>query len=346
MHITSFRKLLARVERDLSPEQHIDLRRHLDAVESGRETDLALGARTRAVTEGHTCPRCGASGATKHGRDQRGRQRFRGPAPTAGGCGRTFNALTSTPFARMCKPERWHAFAKALSGGLISVNALDKMGLGVSRLTIWRWRNRFLDAQARRQAEKLGRVVEVDETYFKTSFKGSRGWVRGNPPENRPPRYRGEPAIKRGLSNEQIAVLAAVDSSGNIFEAKISGLPEIRPTLKDRIEPGSIICSDGVRTYVHLAMDTSSEHRRIRTPIRKSKAQKLKGGKPRQKGRLALGRVNAHHERMETFVNRVAPGASTANLATYLGWQRTVGRAGFKPEDLLIDALAYPPTQK
>ena len=189
------------------------------------------------------------------------------------------------------------------------------------------------------QAEKLSGVVEADETYFKTSFKGSRGWVRGNPPENRPPRYRGAPAIKRGLSKEQVAVLAAVDSSGNIFEAKIGGVADIRPTLKDRIEPGSIICSDGVRSYVRLAIDTSSEHRRIWTPTRKSKAQKLKGGKPRQKGRLALGRVNSHHERMETFVNRVARGASTANLTTYLGWQRTVGRAGFGSETLLREAL-------
>jgi transposase-like protein len=240
----------------------------------------------------------------------------------------------------MRKPEIWHSFAKALSNGFVSINRLHEMGLGVSRLTIWRWRNRFLSAQAQRQAEMLSGVVEADETYFKTSFKGSRGWVRGAPPENRPPRYRGEPAIKRGLSKEQIAVLAAVDSSGNIFEAKISGLADIRPTLKNRIEPSSIICSDGVRTYVHLAMDTSSEHRRIWTPTRKTKAQKLKGGKPRQKGRLALGRVNSHHERMETFVNRLARGASTANLATYLGWQRTVGRLDFTPKSLLRDALA------
>lgn len=332
MRVTNFNKLLACVERELSPEQHIALREHLDVVESGRATDFALGVRAHAVSVARVCPRCGAAGATKHGHDDQGRQRYRCRTSSAGGCGRTFNTLTATPFARMRKPESWHAFAKALSHGFISINRLHKMDLGVSRLTVWRWRNRFLDAQTRRQAEMLSGVVEADETYFKTSFKGSRGWVRGAPPENRPPRYRGEPAIKRGLSKEQIAVLAAVDSSGNIFEAKISGLADIRPTLKDRIEPGSIICSDGVRTYVHLAMDTSSEHRRIWTPTRKTKAQKIKGGKPRQKGRLALGRVNSHHERMETFVNRLARGTSTANLAIYLSWQRTVGRADFEPE--------------
>ena len=134
-------------------------------------------------------------------------------------------------------------------------------------------------------------------------------------------------------------MLTAVDSGGNILEAKINGLGDIRPTLRDRIAPGSIICSDGIRSYVWLAIDTHSEHRRIWTPVRKSKAQKLRGGTPRHPGRLALGRVNAHHERMESFVNRRARGVSTANLMTYLGWQRTVGLPGFGPESLLRDAL-------
>jgi len=339
MHTTIFKKLLTRVERDLSAEQHIELRQHLEAIESGRATDLAIGTRERAVAADRRCPRCGVTGATKHGRDARGKPRFRCRPVADGGCGRTFNPFTATPFSRMRKPERWHALAKALSNGFISVDRLDAMDLGVSRLTIWRWRNRFLEAQALRQAEMLGGVVEADETYFKTSYKGSRGWVRGSPPENRPPRYRGEPAIKRGISKEQVAVLAAVDSSGNIFEAKINGTGDIRPLLRDRIEPGSIICSDGIRSYVRLAMDTESEHRRIWTPTTKSKAHKLKGGKPRRKGRLALGRVNSHHQRMETFVNRLARGASTANLPTYLGWQRTVGRAGFGAESLIYEAL-------
>lgn len=342
MQRSDFKRLLARVECDLLPEQHIELRQHLDAIEGSRATEFALGERKRAVAAGRVCPHCGAAGAVKHGLDRLGRQRLRCVVASRGGCGKTFNTLTGTPFARMRKPDKWHTFAKALSNGFISVNRLAKLDLGVSRLTIWRWRNRFLDAQARHQAETLSGVVEADETYFKTSFKGSRGWVRGTPPENRPPRYHGAPAIKRGLSKEQIAVLAAVDSAGNIFEVKISGVSGIRPALQNRISPGSILCSDGVRSYVQVAMDTSSEHRRIFTPKRKSKAQKIKGGKPRQKGKLALGRVNAHHERMETFVNRQARGTSTANIAIYLGWQRTVGRVGFGPESLLRDALAHP----
>ena len=285
------------------------------------------------------CPHCGCGGAIKHGRDGLGRQRFRCLKAADGGCGRTFNPLTGTPFARMRKSDRWHAFAKALSGGFVSVDRLAAMDLGVCRLTAWRWRNRFLEAQAQRQSSKLGGVIEADETYFKTSFKGSRGWVRGSPPENRPPRYRGEEALKRGLSKEQVAVLAALDASGGIIDAVLPDRFSIEPALRGKIAPGSVICSDGEKAYVRVAMASDSEHRRISIPKKKSRAQKLKGGKPRRKGRLGLGRVNAQHERMKTFVNRQARGVSTANLPAYLGWLRAIRRPGFDPADLLRDAL-------
>jgi transposase-like protein len=214
MEKTSFERLLARVGRDLSPEQHIELRDHLDTIEGERATDIALGARSRDLASARRCPHCGASGAVKHGHDKLGRQRFRCRKAASAGCGRTFNALTGTPLARMRKPDRWHAFAKALADGFISVDRLQEQDLGISRLTIWRWRNRLLAAQVAKQAEQLRGVVEADETYFKTSFKGSRGWKRGNPPANRPPRYRGAPAIKRGLSKEQIPVLPPSTTAG------------------------------------------------------------------------------------------------------------------------------------
>ena len=237
MEPTRFRRLLAGVGNDLSPEQHIELRNHLDRIEADRATDIALGARSRDVASARRCPHCGAVGTVKHGRDKLGRQRFKCRKKVFSGCGSTFNTLTGTPLARMRKPEKWHAFAKALANGFISVDHLHEEGLGVSRLTIWRWRNRFLAAQTARQAQQLSGVVEADEKYFKTSFKGSRGWKRGNPPANRPPRYHGAPAIKRGLSKEQVPILTAVDNSGNIFEARINGLGDIRSTLRDRIEP-------------------------------------------------------------------------------------------------------------
>lgn len=339
METKAFTRLVSRVERGLTADQHLTLRAQLDRLESARVTEIAIGARAREVARSRACPRCGTGGATKHGHDRLGRQRFR-CRQAAGGCGRTFNALTATPFARMRKPEKWHAFAKALSGGFVSVDRLAAQGLGLARLTIWRWRNRLLEAQARRQAATLRGVIEADETYFRTSYKGSRGWVRGHPPEDRPPRYRGGPALRRGLSREQVAVLTAIDSGDNLIETRIAGLAEVGPLLKGRIAPGSVVCSDGTRTYVWVALDAGCEHRRIWPPLRGSRARRRRGDRPRTRGRLGLGRVNAQHERVKSFVNRQARGASTANLPIYLGWNRALRRPGFDPAHLLHDALA------
>ena len=206
-------------------------------------------------------------------------------------------------------------------------------------------------------------MVEVDETHFKTSFKGSRALgrasppsersalrpgyarparqgVRGSPPENRPPRYRGEAAVKRGLSKEQVAVLAALRAGGGVMDAVPPDLSAIEPTLSGRIAPGSIVCSDGAKAYVRVSMAADSEHRRIGVPKKKSLHQKLRGGKPRRKGHLGLGRLNTQHERMKGFVNRLARGVSTANLPIYLGWLRALHRLGFTSAELLRDALA------
>ncbi len=60
----------------------------------------------------------------------------------------------------------------------------------------------------------------------------------------------------------------------------------------------------------------------------------------RKKGRLGLGRVNAHHERIKTLVNRRCRGVAMRYLGSYLGWHRAMLREGFTGTALLERALA------
>lgn len=60
----------------------------------------------------------------------------------------------------------------------------------------------------------------------------------------------------------------------------------------------------------------------------------------RQEGRLGLERVNGHHERLKTFINRELRGVSTKYLSNYFGWARAMRRPGFSPPDLLQQAVA------
>ena len=62
--------------------------------------------------------------------------------------------------------------------------------------------------------------------------------------------------------------------------------------------------------------------------------------KKRQKGRLGLGLVNAHHGRIKALVNGRCRGVATCYLPSYLGWRRAMLRHGFTGKALLDRALA------
>jgi transposase-like protein len=330
-----FDKLKKSVARDLSPEQCIALESLVKQVASRHLCDITVARKVKAIDETRCCPRCKNTDVVKHGFDKAGRQRFRCRSM---GCSKTFNALTQTPFSRMRMPEKWVAYAN-LMRGFMSLDEIVKTGIGITRHTAWRWRHRFLQVQSGLQSDEVKGVIEADETFFRTSFKGHRGWKRKAPPENRPPRYRGGPALTAGLSGEQVPVLTALDQSGGVVEAILKDRSSIVLALKNRVARGSVLCSDGLKAYAEVAVVHGSEHRRIDVP-KHTKASKAQGQKPRQKGRLTLGHVNAHHERLKTFVNRQFRGVSTRYLANYLGWMRAMRRPGFKPPVFLEQALA------
>ena len=194
MERQEFASILNLLEK-MSSEELAELEDQARSVRSSRKGMDALENFDQSMRDSRQCPHCGNDKVYKHGHDSRGSQRFRCRPPSQGGCGRTFNGRTGTPFARMRKPERWSLFLQALSAGHRSLDDLHKFGeVGVSRRTLWRWRKVVLEALGDDEPKRLKGIVEVDETYFRESFKGSRGWKRGNPPAPRSPRRRGNPA--------------------------------------------------------------------------------------------------------------------------------------------------------
>lgn len=69
-------------------------------------------------------------------------------------------------------------------------------------------------------------------------------------------------------------------------------------------------------------------------------ATKMPGKPRRQKGRLGLGHVNAHHGRLKTFINRRCNDVASKYLGSYLAWNRAMQRDGFEGSVLLDHALA------
>src|SRR5512147_1623760 len=157
----------------MTAEQCVRIERLARETVASRALEALIGEKVVDLAASRRCPHCGTVGIVKHGRDENGQQRFRCRSPL--GCGRTFNALTNTPLARMRKPEVWLAYAEAL-GERRSLDWVHEH-LGIARLTAWRWRHRLLTPLANGPAQMLSGIVEADETYF---LRPSKGIVAGS----------------------------------------------------------------------------------------------------------------------------------------------------------------------
>ena len=302
------------VRKGMNAEQLVRLEIAVKATYSEQVVEVLLGKKAVALEESRLCPLCGCNNAVKNGRDRRGLQRF---VCHHSDCGKTFTILTGTHLSGMHMPEKWIEFAQTLEDQR-SLRWIHER-LGISKKCAFEWRKRFLGSASGLPADELGGIVEADEAYFVRSFKGNRGWKTGNPPENRPPRYRGSGAVKRGLSSEQVPVVTGLDNSGHIVQGVLGSRTDgaISAVLAEHIEAGSLICSDGHSSYPKIAESRSCEHRTIVRPVhsQEDKERGLTRGSP---GVLGLGRVNSYHETLKSSINRVFRGVSTLFLHNYL----------------------------
>jgi transposase-like protein len=188
----------------LKAESAASVKSATDKVLKRRRAD-ALGTSGHERVEGQGCPHCAARDVLAWGWAN-GLARFRCKS-----CGRTFNALTKTPMARLRKRERWLGCAQAMIEG----RSLSKTAelCGVHPTTAFRWRHRFLGSPAADKPKKLTGIVEADETFLLESFKGRRSDLP------RKPRKRGGSARHPGLYFENIPILVARDRTGATFDA-------------------------------------------------------------------------------------------------------------------------------
>jgi transposase-like protein len=102
------------------------------------------------------CPRCGCGRV--HRGQASGLQRFR-----CLGCGRSYNALTGTPLARLCKKGCWLPYLQCVLESRTVRDAARVVGM--HRTTGFRWRHRFVPGAMRDRPVTLSAIVEADGTY-------------------------------------------------------------------------------------------------------------------------------------------------------------------------------------
>jgi transposase-like protein len=161
------RRELNRVMRaigELSWSQRREVMQRLKAAQAGQEAHSIVEERLQVL---RFCPHCSGAHIVRHG-TAHGLQRYR-----CRGCGKTFNALTRTPLARLRCRERWLDQSQVLIDGLSITRAAER--LEVARSTAFRWRHRFLSLPQHVRAGQLAGIVEADETGILKSCKGQPG---------------------------------------------------------------------------------------------------------------------------------------------------------------------------
>lgn len=261
------------------------------------------------------CPRCGGK-AIRWGQ-KGGMPRFKcrneaaDPETGEKACGRTFNALTGTPLARLHHADKHIANAKCMVDGL-TVRKTAAI-VGIHRDTAFRWRHRFLELLSQDQPKSLTGIVEADETFFLESFKGKRAL-----PHGRKPKKRGTPAKKRGTSREQIPVLVARErNTAQTLSIVIASTKadDIGPALVPRLASDAELVSDGARAYKTIARDNALALR----VVPRNKQHKTFGA-------LHINNVNAYDKRLKDWMGRFN-GVATSYLPNYLGWHRWLDAA-------------------
>ncbi len=275
----------------LSPEQCVEAGRLLAGQPS---LEAVVGLLEERIGTERRCPHCATEGAVIRGRSNGLKRYF------CQSCGKTFNALTNTPLARLRHKDRWTEFAAALSDGETVAASAERCGVAGS--TAFRWRHRFLRA-VKSSAVKLRGIVEADETFVLASRKGDCNL-------DRKPRKRGGTASKRGLSDEQVPVLVAADRSGATVSAVLPSVSaaHIQAALEPVIGKDALLVTDGCTSYPPCAAALGISHEALNQSIGE-----------RVRGDLHIQTVNSRHERLKTFLRRHR-GIATKYLDSYLRW--------------------------
>lgn len=299
MKPNDFRKLSSALKELTPHQQQVLMYRLQPAVQTSAPYQL-VEAR---IAEKPCCPHCAHEQFSRWG-FANGLQRYRCNA-----CKATFNALTETPLAGLWHKAKWMDYAKHLvEGASIRKSAA---AVGIHPKTAFRWRHRFLKLPNGQQAISLAGITEADETYFLESQKGRRQGL------SRPPRKRGDKASKRGLSEEQTAVLIYRDLTGNTagFILERADKVYIGVVFKPLLAADVILCTDGEKALAAAAKEMGIPHRSVN----------LAAGQRVVAGVYHVQNVNAYDCRLKEWM-RYFHGVATRYLGNYLGWRHLVER--------------------
>lgn len=280
----------------LNHSERIQLISALDGIDDhGKVTDLI-----ESLQENNRhCPYCKRTKIYKHGKSTN-LQRYKCHV-----CGKTFNALSGTPLARLRKKELWLKYMDCMLDSMTLRKIAIKLKINLK--TAFLWRHRFIQEFKKDTPEQMSGIVEADETYFQISRKGTRQLTRKA-------HRRGRESKKRGLSKEKVCVLTVMDRSHNGVEV-VTGLGPVKGEglhrhLFNKIALDSIMVTDGHRSYNYFCLKNNISHKVV---INKTGNRSLDS--------YHIQNVNSYHSRLKSWIKGTFHGVATKYLNHYLWWR-------------------------
>lgn len=272
------------------------------------------------VEEPLCCHRCGSVSVVRKGHARDGRQRY-----LCKDCGRTFTQGSGRVLGTSKLPaSTWMAYAECF---VLALPLRDCAAVcGVSLKTSFTMRHRLIEvvtAFSPAFAVGDGCSCELDETYFRESFKGNH--AKGSFKMPRKPRRHGGKLHRRGLSKEQICVMTGISDAGELF-LDLAGRGSLsadraRAALEGRVRSGAIVSTDRAHAYRGTLAELEVACHRAYDP------------KDRAAG--TINRVNNVHSLLDSFMEGFR-GVSTKHLGAYLQWFRWL--RAFSTGDMKRDA--------
>lgn len=248
-----------------------------------------------------SCPHCGHPKYVKLGFDK-GAQRYKCKF-----CNRNFTEYTGTWMAGIHKKDKINAYMELM----LEEKSLDKIKeeLKINKKTAFDWRHKVLSSIEETEKDSFTGITESDETFILFSEKGNRSLSRKG-------KKRGTKAKKKGISDEQVAIIVTADRAGQ-YELSVATLGRIKKvdiekSIGNRICDKTVLCSDSHVSYKGFAIDKTLEHHALRADLKEYVKD----------GLYHIQHVNSMHNRLKKWLNERFWGVSTKHLQQYMNWFR------------------------
>jgi transposase-like protein len=246
------------------------------------------------------CEVCGSLHIVKNGKTPAKRQKYR-----CADCGKSYSDTRDSITASSKKPYYvWEEFILCMMNGysLRKTSAL----IDVSTTTAFHWRHKVMEAMKKYAVQKpLKEDIQIDETYILLNMKGMKSLPRKA-------KKRQVSSEKRGVNNEHVCVLTAIDSNDQLLlEVIDQGNPNIENiinALDGRIQEKQTIITDSKSAYIEVAKKYKATLHQIPSGFYSN-------------GQYHLGDINEVHSRLKLWLSQFK-GVSTKHLSRYLAWFR------------------------